>query len=412
MMAPTGTAAPALDGAWQAGSEGGRPLTVAVLHNYYQLPGGEDEVFRAETQLLESHGHRVIRFTADNHQVERMGTLALAASSHWNQPRYRELRELFRSERPDIAHFHNTQPLISPAAYYAARAEGVSVVQSLHNFRLVCPNGLLFRDGRVCEDCLGKRFAWPGVVHACYRDSVPATAVTATTTTLHSLMGTWTKVVGAYIALSEFSRAKLIEGGLPADRTFMKPNFLSADPGVGAHEGGFGLYVGRLSKEKGLGVLQSAWQLLSQACPLKVIGGPLPERIPELGGVEWLGHQSKDRVFAEMRNAAFLVFPSECYENCPMTIIEAFACGLPVIVSDQGSAAGMVRDGVTGRHFRTGDPNDLSAKVRELLADPKALRMMGAAARRCYESDYGSERNYSRLMEIYHHARSVAHGQH
>ena len=181
---------------------GGRqsPLKVLVVHNHYQLPGGEDEVFRAEAELLESLGHKVLRFTADNHNIQNMGRLALASSALWNRSVYHELRELCRRERPDIAHFHNTQPLISPAAYYAVHAEGVGVVQSLHNFRLVCVSGVLFRDGRVCEDCLGKFIGWPGVVHACYRGSIGASGVTAGMVGVHRLLGTWRRVVGAYIA--------------------------------------------------------------------------------------------------------------------------------------------------------------------------------------------------------------------
>ena len=385
-------------------------MKVVVVHNHYQLPGGEDEVFRAETELLESRGHEVVRYTVDNREIEGMGRVALATAAIWNRSAHRTLRELFRRERPDIAHFHNTQPLVSPAAYYAARAEGVGVVQSLHNFRLVCVNGVLFRDGHVCEDCLGKFIAWPGVVHACYRGGIGASAVTAGMVASHRALGTWTRVVGAYIALSEFSRGKFIAGGLPADRLFVKPNFLNSDPGVGAHEGGFALYVGRISPEKGLGVLQHAWDLLGDQVPLKIIGGPVPPTPPASPAIEWLGHQPKERVFAAMQAASVLVFPSECYENCPMTIIEAYATGLPVIVSGQGSAAGMVADGGTGRHFRAGDAADLATQVRSALGDPAGLAAMGRAARREFEQGYSKEKNYDRLIGIYRTAVTSSHG--
>lgn len=381
-------------------------MKVVVLHNHYQLPGGEDEVFRAEGDLLEAQGHPVVRYTLSNDSIGGMSGPALAAAAVWNHSTYRELRALFQRERPDIAHFHNTHPLISPAGYYAARAEGLGVVQSLHNFRLVCPNGLLFRDGRVCEDCLGKFFPWPGIVHACYR-SRAASAVTAGMVSVHKPAGTWTKVVGVYIALSEFSRRKFIAGGLPADKIVVKPNFLVRDPGIGSGRRSFGLYVGRLSKEKGLPVLERAWERLPPEMPLKIIGGPISEQGRPAANVQWLGPQSKERVFAELREAAFLVFPSECYENCPMTIIEAFATGLPVIASDGGSAAEMVRDHQTGLHFRTGDSSDLAAKLGWALAHPEELAAMGLRARQEFEHTYSPDGNYRRLMEIYRRAKAA-----
>jgi glycosyltransferase involved in cell wall biosynthesis len=376
-------------------------MKVAVIHNYYQQAGGEDEVFRAESDLLESHRHTVVRYSAHNQSVDSMGRAALAKATLWNRTVHRELRGLFRREGPDVAHFHNTFPLISPAAYYAAQAEGVAVVQTLHNFRLVCPNGLLFRNGQVCEECLGKFFAWPGIVHACYRKSPAASAVTAGMVTLHKGLGTWGQAVGVYIALSEFSRKKLIAGGLPAERIVVKPNFLSSDPGVGEHAGNYGLFVGRLAPEKGIGVLLQAWGQVGQHVRLKIIGGPLSREIAVSPHIDWLGAQPKQRVYAEMKAASFLVFPSECYENCPMGIIEAFATGLPVLASGLGSAAEMVTDHQTGLHFRAGDPMDLAAKVQWATTHPQDLAAMGLRARQEFERKYSKEGNYLRLMEIY-----------
>jgi glycosyltransferase involved in cell wall biosynthesis len=345
----------------------------------------------------------------DNRSVSDTGKLALATAAIWNRATHRGLRELFRKERPDVAHFHNTHPLVSPAGYYAARAQGAAVVQTLHNFRLVCPSGVLFRDGKVCEECLGKFFAWPGIVHACYRKSRAATAVTACMVSVHKPLGTWSRKVGVFIALSEFSRLKFIAGGLPPEKIVVKPNFLISDPGWGEHKGKFGLFVGRLSPEKGLEVLQRAWGLLSQDFHLKIIGGPLSREGPgpTPGRIEWLGPQPKERVFLEMKDASFLVFPSECYENCPMTIIEAFATGLPVIVSGQGSAAGMVGDYQSGRHFRAGDPADLAAKVEWAFGHADEMAAMGRSARQAFESGYSAAGNYAQLMEIYRRAMAA-----
>jgi len=220
---------------------------------------------------------------------------------------------------------------------------------------------------------------------------------------VHKTLGTWHRTVGVFIALSEFSRRKFIAGGLPPEKIVVKPNFLISDPGRGGHKGKFGLFVGRLSPEKGLEVLQRAWGMLGQDFNLKIIGGPLSrERSGSTAGpIEWLGVQPKERVFSEMKDASFLIFPSECYENCPMTIIEAFATGLPVIVSGRGSAAGMVTDYQSGRHFRAGDPADLASKVEWALGHPDEMAAMGRSARQAFEGVYSAPENYARLMEIY-----------
>ena len=212
------------------------------------------------------------------------------------------------------------------------------MVQTLHNFRLLCPNALLFRDGRVCEDCLGRSIPWPAVVHKCYRGSRSATAAVAAMLMVHRAMGTWWEAVDVYIALAEFCRRKFIEGGLPAEKIVVKPNFIATDPGVGGGRGGYGVFVGRLAPEKGLETLLKAWKILGGKVPLKVVGdGPMTATVEgseaKDAGIEWLGHRSAQEVYSLIGEAMFLVFPSEWYENLPRVIIEAFAKGTPVIAS-------------------------------------------------------------------------------
>jgi glycosyltransferase involved in cell wall biosynthesis len=380
--------------------------TVVLVHNRYQHAGGEDDVFEAEGRLLESHGHRVERVTVDNRDLSTQNPLAMAVSTVWNRTSYRHLRDRCRESRADVVHFHNTFPIISPAGYYAAHAEGAAVVQTLHNFRLVCLNALCFRDGRACEDCVTKSLPWPGVAHKCYRNSRSASGVTAAMLSLHGMAGTWTSHVDTYIALSEFARSRFLAGGIPATRLVVKPNFLNDDPGAGAHTGHYALYVGRLSPEKGIALLTRAWSVVGSRLPLKVVGsGPLEGLVSSTGrGIEWLGPQPRARVMELMRDAALLVFPSEVYENCPMTLIEAFAAGLPVVASGHGSIGEIVRDGVTGLHFRPGDVNQLTDAVMTLADDPVRRAGLGVAARCTFERTYTAEHNYEQLSRIYESA--------
>jgi glycosyltransferase involved in cell wall biosynthesis len=381
-------------------------MRLLIVHNWYKRYGGEDRVFESESNLLEANGQHVTKYVLDNESVDGMGRAALARVTIWNQRTYRELRALIRENRPDVAHFHNTFPLGSPALYYAARAEGVAVVQTLHNYRLLCPNALMFRDGHVCRDCVGKAIPWPGVVHACYRGSRQASGATAAMLATHRALGTWKKAVDVYITLSEFARKEFIHGGLPAEKIVVKPNFVQLDPGVGKGDGGYVLFVGRLSHEKGISTLLEASKRLGPEYPLKIVGtGPEAPEVKEFVGrypwVEYLGTQNKAQVFAMMKDAQAMVFPSLWYEGCPLVIAESYATGLPVIASDLGVMSSVVQHGSTGLHFRPGDPGDLAAKIRWALTHPSELERMRRAARIKYEGNYAAQKNFEALMEVY-----------
>jgi glycosyltransferase involved in cell wall biosynthesis len=381
-------------------------MKILAVHNRYQRPGGEDQVFVDETALLETRNHRVLRYEVHNDQVKQVNRLILAKDTVWNTSAYRELGALIRRERPDVVHFHNTLPLVSPAGYYAARAEGVPVIQTLHNYRLLCPVALFFRDGRVCEDCMGKAVPWPGVVHRCYRGSRTASGVIATMLTVHRALRTWTEMVDVYVALTEFARKKFIEGGLPAEKIVVKPNFVAPDPGRGQGGGGYALFVGRLAPEKGTGTMLAAWNRLGTRISLKIVGdGPLRDRVVEAAAtqsnVEWLGHRSVADVHALMGKADMLVFPSQWYETFGRVAAEAFAAGTPVIAANIGAVAELVEHGRTGLKFRTGDPEDLVTQVEWALSHPTELRNMREEVRAEFEAKYTAERNYRTLMEIY-----------
>ena len=381
-------------------------MKVLVVHSYYQQPGGEDAVFADETRLLREHGHQVLTYTAHNADLSRKGALEQAATALWNRGASAELRRLCEAERPDVAHFHNTFPLVSPAAYYGVASAGVPVVQTLHNYRLVCPNALLFRDGAPCEDCLGKAVPWPAIVHACYRDSRSASGVVALMLAGHRALGTWSRHVTVYVTPSEFTRQKLIEGGVAAANIVVKPNFVAPDPGLGAGDGSYALFVGRLTAEKGVRTLLRAWAQLGKALPLRMVGdGPLADEVAEAaamgGGVQWLGKQPSEEVYRLLRGATCLVFPSEWYEGAPKVIVEAFATGTPVVAARIGAAAELIEDGKTGRFFAPGNADELAECIRQLLASPPALFRMRAAARRTFEERHSAERNHELLVSIY-----------
>jgi glycosyltransferase involved in cell wall biosynthesis len=341
----------------------------------------------------------VIRYEEHNQRVEGVGFRA-AGGAIWSTRSFHQLGSLIRAHPCDVAHFHNTFPLISPAAYYALRNAGIPIIQTLHNYRLICSGATLLRNGAVCEECIDRNSLVPALVHGCYRKSRAATLSVAAMLQVHSWAGTWRRMVDVYIALSEFARKKFIAGGLPSERIVVKTNFVAPDPGAGGGAGAYALYVGRLSEEKGIPILAQAWRKLG-GIPLIIAGdGPL-STMDWPAGVTCLGQQSSARVLALMRDARVLIFPSIWYECAPMSVIEAFACGLPVIASNLGSSPEFVTHGSTGLLFQPGDADALAGQIRWAFDHPEQLRAMRAQARREYQQKYTADHNYKMLLDIY-----------
>ena len=346
-----------------------------------------------------------------NDNVSGMNRLALFGATVWNRSAASRLSAAVREHRAEIVHFHNTFPLMSPGAYYAARNAGAAVVQTLHNFRLLCVGANFYRDGKVCEDCLGKWLPSSGVVHRCYRGSRSASGATAAMLMFHRAFGTWANAVDAYITPTNFAREKFIAGGLPAEKIAVKPNFLHPAPDAAPGGGGYAIFVGRLSAEKGLDTLLAAWNALGHEVPLKIVGnGPLAEDVKEAvernSSIELLGRRPSEEVYRLIGDADLLVLPSNCYETFGRVAIEAYATGTPVIASNHGAPAEVVEDGQTGLRFRPGDGADLAAKVRMALADRPKLAQMRRQARHEFEAKYTGERNHEMLISIYEKARS------
>ena len=388
-------------------------MKILLVHCHYQHPGGEDVVFEQERQLLERAGHTVAVFRRTNFEVDEypgVQRLVLLKKAIWNEDTKDTFADVLRAEKPDVVHVHNTWIMISPSIYSACQEAGVPVVQTLHNYRLLCPVGTFFRDGRICEECVDHSL-WRSLRNRCYRNSRAETAAVGMMLAVHRTRHTWEREVTSFIVLTEFARSKFLRGGLPADKIFVKPNFVHPDPQPRTGDGSYAIFAGRLSPERRVSTVLDAWTRLSNRIPLVVVGGGeerehLEERVvrDNLGMVTFTGLLTHDRTVAAIKEARFLIFASEWYETFGLTMVEAFACGVPVICSRMGAMRELVEDGRTGLHFNPGDPKDLAEKVEWAWNHPDRMREMGDAARREYERNYTAEKNLPRLTEIYQHA--------
>ncbi len=381
-------------------------MHILNIHNHYLNRGGEDESFTAEANLLREMGHQVGFYEEYNKRIAALGLWQTGIRAAWSQESYELIRMQLQHTAYDVVHVQNFFPLISPSVYFAAQAEGVPVVQSLRNYRISCLNALFFRDNQPCEACLGKKIPWAGIRHRCYRDSLPASGATALAMMLHRTLDTWRKKVDVYVAPTQFVRQKFIQSGLEPEKIIVKPNFVHPDPGIGAGQGGYALYVGRLSEEKGLDTLLAAWQTLDGKLPLKIVGdGPLGEHLAEtlthFSSVEWLGPKKLLEVYELMGQAMMLIMPSKWYETFGRVVIEAFAKGTPVIATDIGAIAELVESGRTGLHFRSGDPVDLATQVEWALTHPQAWGKMRKQARAEFVAKYTAQENYRILQTVF-----------
>lgn len=385
-------------------------MKIVLVHNSYQQGGGEDVVFAQERNYLERAGHRVVAYQRSNSEIGELGPLeqiALAMDTVWSGSARREFAALLAREAPDLVHVHNTFVVISPSIYSACRERGIPVVQTLHNFRLMCPAATFHRNGTVCEACADDGL-WSAVRHGCYRGSRAASATVALMLATHRLLRTWHESIDSYIALTAFSRSKFIAAGLNADKITVKPNFVDPDPGPRTEIGNYALFIGRVSEEKGLSTLLRAWEHLPVPCPLQIVGDG-PERATlearaierKICSVAFRGRLSREETIALVKGSRFLIVPSIWYEGFPMAIVEAMACGTPVLCSRLGAMEELVADHVTGLHFNAGNSDDLMQKVEWAWNHRSEMAEMGHAARWEYENRYTADRNYSLLMEIY-----------
>jgi len=384
-------------------------MRILKVHNYYTGSGGEDSVFHAEVALLRSRGQEVIEYLEDNKKIASLNKASVALNTIWSHSTYQKIKGFIGRTSPDVVHFHNTFPLISPSAYYACQDLGIPVVQTLDNQRLMCPAASFYRDGKLCLDCLSTAFPWPGILHACYHDSHLHTAVVASMLTVHRLMRTWQAKVDIFLCSTNFYRDLFVRAGLPSAKIVVMPHFVQekseSDPAKTI--GAYAVFVGRLDPEKGVNTLLEAWRHLDS--PLKIRGnGRLDEaargyvRQHHMDKVEFVGRMEEHDLSKLIGNARFLVMPSEgYYETFGMVIIEAYSRGVPVVASNIGVVPELVSDKQTGLLFEPGNALDLADKARWMWDHPAEASAMGRNGLNAYMERFTQDECYKTLVEVY-----------
>jgi glycosyltransferase involved in cell wall biosynthesis len=381
-----------------------------LLHNRYQVRGGEDTVVDMERELLRGAGVTVDLLEVSNDQIAGAAArIGAAVQAPYSFPARRLAAARIRAFQPDVVHVHNFFPALSPSIYDACRAARVAVVQTLHNYRLVCANALLFRNGKICTECLDRALPVPAILHNCYRGSKAGSAAVAAMIALHRARGTWASRVQRFIVLTQFAHDLFTRHAqIPAEKICVKPN-AAPDPGRGSGAGGYALYVGRLSQEKGIEpLLAAAVHGQGLGMPLLVAGdGPLRSKVDALctpGKLEYAGLQDAAGVRRLMLEARVLLLPSLWYEGLPMVVPEAFGAGLPIVASRIGALETLIDDGGNGLLAEPGNPASLAAAVRRVAAGGDFEQGLRACARATYEALYQPEANLRLLLQIYRQA--------
>lgn len=383
-------------------------MRILTVHTKYKIRGGEDECREAEERLLSANGHDVRHIVLDNDSIARSSLIKIGLGASWSQDSYVRIRRELAGWKPDVLNVHNFFPLASPSVHYAARRMGIPVVQTLHNYRLLCPSAALLRNDSPCEDCTRHRAPWPGVLHRCYRGSTLQSGAVALMISVHRMLRTWQRCVAVFVSLSEFAKRKFVENGFSAANIVVKPNFL-ADPGAPGQGGEEFVFAGRLSREKGILPMLAAMDRAGPEVRLNIIGeGPLDAEVRAAAErnsrIRFFGRLPHSEVLGQMSSARCVLIPSVCYETFGRTAVEAYSVGTPVIASRLGALAEIVGTGRTGLHCEPGDAAGLARAMSWMVQNPQAMARMRVQARMEYLAKYTAERNYGLLMSIYERA--------
>ncbi|MGB0716030.1 MAG: glycosyltransferase family 4 protein [Phycisphaerae bacterium] len=397
-------------------------MRIGIVHNYYRIPGGEDKVVETEARWLLQNGHDVFMFEVHN-DVEigggLLGKARTGINATWNRDMARRIVEFCERHDLDILHTHNTFPILSPAIYKAANLAGVPVIQTLHNYRMLCANGCLIRRGEACTTCISDG-PWNAVKNGCYRDSHLQSAAWAAMTTTHRALDTWNAHIERFLTPSDFARDLLSNAGVLERPVFTKPNCV-ADPGRHQETGRGGIYVGRLSEEKGVDMLIQSWRNLkpsqwSGQPTLTIVGaGPEEARLKMLAKdmphVEFTGKLEKADLHQRVKSAAFVVAPSRCFETFGLTVVEGYALQRPAVVPSRTALAELVGDDRYGHVYEQLNVDALTSACQTLLNDPIRCFEMGQNARRYYEAQFTEEKVMPQLLRHYRECMASYHGK-
>ncbi|MEM8890428.1 MAG: glycosyltransferase family 4 protein [Bacteroidota bacterium] len=382
-------------------------MRILLIHNYYLQKGGEDTVFRSETELLKSHGHEVEQLSFHNKDIDSAwGKISMFWKGLYNRKSYRLVEEKIAAFKPDIIHIHNLFYLASPSILYAARKMGVPVVMTLHNYRLICPSVYLYHKGRIYEDNIHKTFPVKAIFQKVWNNNLGLTALITLITSFHKYRNTWNKLIDGYIVFTEFAKSKFVGSSIkvPEKKFFIKPNFTEDNGCNLEHREDYYLFIGRLSEEKGMEVLLEAAN--KGNFRLEILGdGPFRDQVEALAAqnerVSYPGFLPKEEIVQKLKSCRALIFPSIWYEGMPMVILEALATGTPIIVSDLGNPGRMIEDRQSGLHFEPNNSESLLSKIAELDASPELQNKLVKGAREIYEKKYTPEENYETLLSVY-----------
>ncbi|MEX6586745.1 glycosyltransferase family 4 protein [Paraclostridium bifermentans] len=380
---------------------------VLMAHNYYQVPGGEDTVFHNEVKMLEKNGHNVTKYTRHNDEIKGglINKLKLGIDTIFSFKTYKEVKELIDKNNIDVVHVHNTLPLISPSIYYAARAKRVPVVQTIHNFRLLCPGATFTKKGQICEACINKGLG-QSLKNRCYRNSFSQTLIMYAMLKIHRLIGTYKKI--NYIALTEFNKNKLLNLVNNEERVYVKPNFIEEKEQVSRKLENYFVYIGRLDEIKGIKFLVESWKSINNDINLYIIGdGSEKENIEKfvdennIKNTKLLGFMERSKAFKVIEKSRAVIIPSKCYEGFPMTIAESFSLGVPIIGSKLGNIESIIDDRYNGLLFNTNSSESLTDLVEKLFYNRDLNIELGNNAYETFTKFYTDKENYKILSKIY-----------
>lgn len=389
-------------------------MKILAIHNYHRKgsASGDDQVFNAETTLLENHNHIIIRYTVSNDDFDNatfMGKLKTTSGMIWSKKNYKEVQRIIKTEKPDVVHVHTFFPLLSPSILYAAKRCNVPVVATLHDTRFVCPCATSLRGTKICNQC-GDGHYLRMCKYRCFKKSRIQSLFVAGIFKYHRVKKTFYNQIDRYICLND-NQIKLLENiGFDKTRIIKKYNFVS-DPEVNPREipseglpNRYVVFYGRIGEEKGIRTLMKAWDRLD--IPLVVMGGgPLEDVfkrwVMNKKNVKYLGYTEHSKCLSIVKGAEFVVFPSIWYEGCSMVEIEAMSLGKGLIATNLGFSEEAITDGYNGIKFTLGNTNEFVHKVKELWKAPLKCKEIGQNARKEYEAKYRPEDNYIQLINIY-----------